>query len=338
MIDCFCHWATRRYCAAALKAAVQPLPMLERAAALPVMTDLEERFRLMDLFPGYRQIPCLVSPPLEIIAGPDQTPELARLANDDMAGLAAAHPDRFPGFVASLPMNNPDAALAEARRAVAELGAAGVQIFTNVAGRALDRPEYLQLFGLMAELNRPVWLHPARGMQPPDYADETYSQYESWWALGWPYETSVAMYRLVFAGVFDRWPDVKIITHHGGGIIPMVEGRLGPGMETYGSRTPPELREKERTPLKTAPLQAFRKFYTDTATFGSAAAVACARSFFGADRLLFATDMPFGAKGVDQIAATLQAVDDLELPAAGHQGIMSGTIKRLVEPSADPSP
>ena len=94
-----------------------------------------------------------------------------------------------------------------------------------------------------------------------------------------------------------------------GGLIPMAEGRLGAGLESYGTRTPPEMREKENTPLRGNPLAAFKSFYTDTATFGSAAAVECALAFFGPERVLFATDMPFGPEqGAAHIAGALAAV------------------------------
>jgi len=286
------------------------------------MTDLDARLRLMDRFPGYCQVPCLVSPPLEALASPDQAAELARRANDGMATMAARHPDRFPGFFASLALNHPEAMLAEARRAVTELGASGVQIFTNMNGAAIDTPPFMDLFALMAELDRPLLLHPTLGMETPDYAGETYSKYELWWTLGWPYETSKAMYRLVFAGVFDRWPELKIITHHGGGLIPMVEGRLGAGLASYGTRTPPELREKENTPLRGEPLAAFRKFYTDTATFGSAAGVECALKFFGPERLLFASDMPFGPEqGAAHIRSALAVVNALPVEESAREGI-----------------
>jgi predicted TIM-barrel fold metal-dependent hydrolase len=331
VIDIFCHWAPPAYCTAALRTCARPLRMLERAAAMPVMTDLAARFRVMDTFPGYRQVPSLVSPPLECIASPRQSPDLARLANDLMAETAAAHRDRFPGFVAVLPMNHPEALLEEARRAVTELGASGVQVFTNVDGRPLDAPEVFPLFGQMAELDRPVWLHPARGAVSPDYPGEPHSKYECWWALGWPYETSLAMYRLVFAGLFDRWPGVKVITHHGGGLIPMVEGRLGPGMAQYGTRTPEEWREREQTPLHGTPLPAFRRFYTDTATFGSQAALTCALAFFGIDRMLFASDMPFDPEGgLSYIRTTQQAVATLEVTEAERQQILNGNAQALL--------
>jgi aminocarboxymuconate-semialdehyde decarboxylase len=250
-----------------------------------------------------------------------------------MAGMAARHPDRFPGFFASIAANDRDAMLAEARRAIGDLGARGVQIFTSVAGTAIDSPAFMDLFALVAELDRAVLLHPTLGFEAADYAGEPHSKYELWWSLGWPYETSKAMYRLVFAGVFDRWPDLKIITHHGGGLIPMVEGRLGLGLEAYGTRTPPDLRERERTPLRGEPLAAFRRFYTDTATFGSAAGVASAVSFFGIDRVLFASDMPFGPEaGAGLIAASLDAVSSLRASPAEIARILRGNAERLLGP------
>jgi aminocarboxymuconate-semialdehyde decarboxylase len=247
-----------------------------------------------------------------------------------MAEMAGRHPEQFPSFIAAVPMNDPDGMLAEADRAVRDLGACGVQIFSNIAGAPIDTPEVSELLSLMAKLDRPILLHPIRPMYTPDYPVEDYSKYELWWALGWPYETSAAMYRLAFTGVFDRWPDLKIITHHAGGMIPMVEGRLDSGMSAYGTRTPPELNERKNTPLKGKPLDAFRKFYADTATFGSRAGIECAVSFFGIDRVLFASDSPFDPEqGAERIRITLQAIDGMNLADDERTMILSGNAKRL---------
>ncbi len=331
IIDVFCHWAPKRFLEAALQWSSSRPHMLERAANVPVMVDPDARLRLMDQFPGYRQVPCLVSPPIEVIVGPDRSAELARIANDGMAAMAGRRPERFPGFVAALPMNDPEGMLAEAERALRDLGACGVQVFTNIAGGPIDTPDVMALLGLMVRLDRPVWLHPARGMNTPDYPGEAYSKYELWWALGWPYETSMAMYRLVFAGIFERWVDLKIITHHAGGMIPMVAGRLGPGMAGYGTRTPSELKEREKTPLKGAPLDSFRMFHADTATFGSRAAIECALAFFGVERMLFGSDSPFDPeRGPGYIGATLDAIDGMDLTEDRRELILAGNARRLL--------
>src|SRR5262247_251048 len=95
----------------------------------------------LDIFPHIFPQPFFERmPAIEYLAGPDESPALARLANDGMAEIVAQHPDQFPAFVASLPMNNVPAALQEMDRAIGSLGARGVQIFTNVNGRPLDEP------------------------------------------------------------------------------------------------------------------------------------------------------------------------------------------------------
>ncbi len=92
----------------------------------------------------------------------------------------------------------------------------------------------------MAGYDLPILLHPARGAKFPDYPTEEKSKYEIWWTFGWPYETSVAMSRIVFAGLFDRYPNLKILSHHLGAMIPFFEGRVGPGWDQLGTRTSDE--------------------------------------------------------------------------------------------------
>jgi len=331
-IDLFCHCLPPRYCDAVNRSLTSPLWMFARAQEIPVMVDLEARLRVMDDFPGYRQVLSLASPTLEALAGPEQSPQLAQIGNDALAEMVAGHPERFPGFIASLPVNNPDAALAEAMRAVNELGALGVQLYSNVNGRPLDEPEFLAIFELMAQLDRPVWLHPIRPLTHADYRTEDVSKYDLWWALGWPYETSVAMARLVFAGLFDRCPNLVVITHHCGGVIPMMEGRLGSGLERLGMRNPPEHADAVRTNLQEPPLDAFRRFYADTASFGSRAAIECARAFFGVEKLLFATDMPFDPEqGPGYIRETLRAIGEMNLDNQERAAILSENARRLLK-------
>ena len=128
--------------------------------SVPVLTDVELRLRIMDRYEGYAQVLTQSSPSLDRLGGPADTPDLARLLNDSLAEIVARHPDRFLGFAASLPMNNPDAAVAEIDRALDDLHASGVIIFSSVEGRALDAPELRPVFARMAERQRPIWLHP----------------------------------------------------------------------------------------------------------------------------------------------------------------------------------
>src|SRR5262249_39771717 len=113
---------------------------------LPQLFDVDARLRMLDAVGDYVQLICLANPPIEAIAAPEDAPRLARLGNDSLAATCRTHPDRFPGFIAGLPMNNPRAAVVEALRAVREMGACGVQIFTNVNGVPLSDPQFLDLF------------------------------------------------------------------------------------------------------------------------------------------------------------------------------------------------
>ena len=166
----------------------------------------------------------------------------------------------------------------EAKRAINQLGAAGMQIFSPLAGRPLDEPVFEPLFAAMAQLDRPIWLHPARTAAMPDYAAEQKSRFEMWWCFGWPYDTSVAMVRLVFCGLFDRYPNLKIITHHLGGMIPYYDGRIGPGLDVLGARTSDEDYSKILPSLKRPHLDYMHDFYADTAMFGGGVACAALRA------------------------------------------------------------
>ena len=299
-----------------------------------MLFDLDLRFRVMDQFGEYRQVISMASPPVEAFGGPEVTPELARMANDAMAELVARYPDRFPSFLACLPMNNPPEAKCELNRALRDLDARGVQIFTNVNGLPLDRDEFRFLFEVMNGYDLPIWLHPARGANFPDYLSEDHSQYEIWWTFGWPYETSVAMARLVFAGVFDQWPGIKIITHHMGAMIPYCEGRIGHGWDQLGTRTSDTDYSPLKQLLKMRPLDYFKKFYADTALFGAAAATQCGFSFFGAGQVLFASDTPFEPEPGTYIRETINVIDRLDITADERDRIYWKNAKRLLKLNA----
>src|SRR5262245_15238217 len=304
----------------------------KRVRGVPMLADLDERFRVMDLFDDYQQILSIATPPIEVIASPSDAVDLARRANDGMAELVAKYPNRFPGFIAALPMNNPTAALEENRRAMEQLKARGIQIFTNVCGKPLVAPEFVPLFEAMAGYDLPIWLHPYRGADSPDYHAEERSLYEIWWTFGWPYETSVAMARIVFAGLFDRFPNLKIITHHMGAMAPYFEGRLGPGMDQLGARTSDEDYTVVLKRLEKRPLEYFRMFYADTALFGAYDATVCGLSFFGTERVLFASDSPFDPeKGPMYIRETIKIIDRLPISTADRERIYSGNAIKLLK-------
>jgi predicted TIM-barrel fold metal-dependent hydrolase len=313
-IDAFTHFFPSGLWTRMLEAEGTAANIGARMRGIPAIYDLDHRFRVMDEFENYRQVISLGMPPLESLGEPSETNEYARIGNDGMAQLVADHPDRFAGFAASLSMNDPEAAAREAERAFTELGASGIQIHTNVNGAPLDEPRFRPVFEVIARHGRPVLLHPARSASMPDYATEDRSRYEIWWTFGWPYETSAAMARMVFSGMLDELPDLKVMAHHMGAMVPFFEGRVGPGWDQLGSRTTDEDLTAVRDRLKRRPFDYFKDFYVDSATFGSRAATVCGLDFYGADRVLFASDCPFDPeKGPGYIRSTIEVLNSLDL-------------------------
>jgi aminocarboxymuconate-semialdehyde decarboxylase len=328
LIDIFCHIYPDRFFQEMTRISPQLENMGKRLRSIKKLFDLDERFREMDTFGDYRQIISLPNPPIEDIAKPEVGLNLARVANDSMAELCRQYPERFPAFAAALCLTDIDGSLAEAKRAIDTLGARGVQIFTNIAGKPLDDPSFRVIFALLAQYDLPIWLHPVRTSSMTDYPSEQKSRFEMWWCFGWPYDTSVAMARLVFSGLFDRHPGIKIITHHCGGMIPYFDGRVGAGLQVLGSRTTDEDYSQILPSLKRPHLDYFRDFYADTAMFGGQYGVRCGHEFFGTDHIVFATDAPLGP-----IKPTIEVVDRLGLDEASMRKIKSGNAAKLLNMS-----
>jgi aminocarboxymuconate-semialdehyde decarboxylase len=332
-IDAFNHFFPAKYFARMEKVGAGLKDMFGRTRAIASIHDLDARFRVMDMFADYAQILSLPAPPLETLSKgqPELAVELARIGNDGLAELTAKYPERFPAFIAQVPLSAPDAGVGEVERAIEQLGAVGVQIYTNVGGKPLDRPEFRPFFSLMNENRKPIWLHPARGAEHADYADEARSLYEIWWTFGWPYESSAAMARLVFSRTLDRFPNLKIITHHLGAMAPYFEGRIGPGWDQIGKRTSDEDYQGLRQSLKKRPLDYFKQdFFADTATFGSRAATVCGLEFYGEDRIVFASDCPFDPEGGPQyIRDTIAIIDRLDISQPAREKIYYGNIEKL---------
>ncbi len=302
----------------------------KRMRELPAIHDLDVRKKVVDTFTDYAQILSHGMPPLEVLVKGATVEEYAKLLNDGLAEICAKDRDHFPGWVAQSALGAPDVGVREVKRAL-DNGALGVQIYTNVAGRPLDDPEFEPFFALMNDLNKPIWLHPARAANVPDYLSETKSKYEIWWTFGWSYETAAAMARLVFSELMDKYPNLKIITHHFGGIVPMLEGRIGPGCDQLGARTSDEDLGAVLRRLKKRPLDYFKHdFYADTATFTAEPAMHAGLGFFDLDKIVFASDCPFDPeKGTMYTRETLRILEGIDMPKADKEKIWHGNLERI---------
>ncbi len=296
--------------------------MGKRVRSLPALFDVDFRKKMVDGFPDYQQILSYPQPPLEVFA-PNKVDELSQVINDGFAELIAKERDHFPGWVAQVSLAGKNAGADEAERAI-KAGALGVQIYTNVAGKPIDLPEYEPFWAKMNELAKPVWIHPARGAETPDYPlHEKKSLYEIWWGLGWSYETGAAMARLVWSRTIDKYPKLRLLVHHFGGIVPMLEGRIGPGWDQLGARTTDEDYVSLRKSLKKRPLDYFKQdFYADTAAFTARAATICGLDFYPLEKVVFASDCPFDPEGGTMyIRETLKILDSLPMSKADRDKI-----------------
>ncbi len=332
-IDIFNHVMPVRYLEM-MKQHSRDAGLVKRMSSLRMLWDIEARVAMLDeKFPEVRQVLTLSLPSPELVGGPELAPELARIANDDMAAMVAKWPEKFPAFIASLPMNNIAAALEEMDRAIGKLGARGVQVVTSVNGRALDEPEFFPVFERVTNHHDlPIFMHPARPATRADYAGEQKSKYEIWQVLGWPYETSVAMARLVFSGMFEKLPGMRLITHHCGAMIPFFAGRAETLWAQLGARSADENYDELLKTMKKTPIEYFRMFYADTVLGGSAPALRCGLDFFGADRIVFASDCPFDPEGGPMfIREGIRSVEDLNLPEEDRRKIYFGNALKLLK-------
>jgi len=325
-IDIFPHILPAKYKEALYKEIRSPF-IRNFQNALPTLFDLDYRFRIMDKFDDLMQVLTLAQPPVENIVDPQKALELSRLANDEMAELVAKYPDRFAAAVASLPMNDMDAALDEVDRAIKDLKFRGVQIYTPTNDKPLDSPEFMPLYEKMCQYNLPIWIHPQRMPDYSDYRSEKSSQYTLHGMLGWPYETSAAMVRLILSGIIERYPGLKFITHHAGAMIPFFEKRITGFIESHDILLGERYMEKLRKPMS----DYLKMFYADTAIYGHTDGLMCSYAFFGADHLLFGTDMPFDRQlGLKYTRETIESVEQMDISDAEKKMIFEDNARSLL--------
>ena len=188
--------------------------------------DLDERFRVMDRYPDVVQVLTIPGATPDDLAGPQGAVDMSRRINDELAELVDRYPYRFAGAAAVLPTSNIDASLKEIDRAVNELKLRGILLRIPINGKPVDRPEFMPLYEKMCELNLPIWFHPHKSPKVPDYPDETESKYLIWHTWGLVVESTYSMTRLVFSGVMEKYPKLKIIIHHCGAMVPFFSERI----------------------------------------------------------------------------------------------------------------
>lgn len=293
-IDIFTHIYLDKYMETLKKKAKKPI-MLRH---MPV-DDLEQRFRWMDKNPDTVQVITAPNVLSEDLVSREDYITLVKIANDEMAELVAKYPDRFIAAAASLPLIDIDISLREAERAITQLNMRGVQIFTHINGEPLGEAKFKPLYEQMANYDLPIWIHP---QDPPGWGE---SPFENQLEFGWVYHTSVAMLSLSKAGILEVFPDIKFITHHCGGMVPYLRLRV---------------RQYENS---------LKKFYADTAIHEVITALTCGFDYFGADHIVFGTDMPWYNENA--VGNTIRAIEKMDISDADRQKIFEGNARRLLK-------
>lgn len=320
VVDAYTHVLPHEFFEALLE--VHPNQQLRTLGESPHLWDVEKRLADMDARGVDRQVLTLVRPPIWRGLDPDVARGLAETANDGVAAIADDHPDRFLP-VATVPHPTADA-VSELERCVDELDVVGVQLFSNVDGRPLDDDAFLPFYERAAELGAPVWIHP----QLHEWHDWI-SEYDVNKVLGWPFDTSVALLRLVMGGVLEAVPDLRVVAHHVGGMIPFFAGRIETVYEAR--RQYPEAYPMEWADLSRPIPSYFEQVYADTVIGGNASALRCGYDFFGPDRLVLGSDYPMGPdEGEVFIDQALDAVDALDIDEAARDRVRGGNLAELL--------
>jgi predicted TIM-barrel fold metal-dependent hydrolase len=324
-IDAYSHIVPPKYREALYKVA----PEMHDQQVLPCLPlyDLEARFRIMDKYEPIRQVLTLGRIPVEHAAKPAKAAELARMADDEMAELVQKYPDRFVAALATLAMNDMDAALKETDRAIKELRFNGAYLHTPVDEKPLDLPEFMPLYEMMSQYDLPIVIHPMRKITHPDYLTEKESKYLTFSLFGWPYDTTSAMARLVHSGIMEKYPNLKIVTHHCGGMVPFYAERIRQFTQLLDRRA-----EKGQKLLRKEAIYYYKMFYADTAIYGNPSALMCGYTFFGADHLVFGVDFPLGdiENGDRNYRQTINAIEEMDISDGDRKKIYEDNARNLM--------
>lgn len=285
----------------------------------PGFTDLETRIEWMDEHDVDVGLVSVSKPsPNEGPFSVEESVELARALNDGYAVARDAYPDRISGL-ASIPLRDPDAALAEVDRVANDLELAGVGLHTSVRGKPLSHPDFQPIFDRMDDLELNAFVHPRYNCLSEDLSEEEWMLKPM---LIFPTETTLQVARLIFDGFFDRH-DFDVVLAHLGGAIPYLVGRI-----KTAQRIGQERFEEGHSNLPDRPVEEYvREFYYD-AIAHHPPALRAAIETVGADHLLFATDYPFEAEDTD---GTVKDLRELDLADEEYDGIMGETAAELFD-------
>jgi len=275
----------------------------------PQFVDVEARLTKLRAMGIAVQVLSL-SPPMVYWAPPRVGVDLARAFNDGIAEICHAHPERFVG-AATLPLQDVRAAVAEAERAVRDLGMRGLYVGTSVNGQYLDEPQFRPIWELAAVLDVPVFTHPQTYV-----GADVLGRFHLFNSIGFPVETAAMAARLIYSGLFERYPDLRVVLAHGGGVFPLLLARLD-----HAHRQRAECRETIPQP----PSAYAAHFYYDTVTHGDRVLQFLVETV-GASRVVLGSDAPYDMAESDPVGRVRRVGQD----EAAVRAILGATAGHLL--------
>jgi predicted TIM-barrel fold metal-dependent hydrolase len=279
--------------------------------------DPEVRLGIMDKYGVDVQALSQTAPTLLGLNSEDAA-ELCRLSNQDNYTLCKAYPDRFVN-ICIFSLLDVKSAMEELDRAIGELDCRGITIASSQNDKGLDSPEYFPFYEKVVEHDLPVLIHGTHWECSP------LMDMEHGWrflhVFGWDYDATQALWRLIFGGVLDRYPTMKLVTHHMGNYFPFFVRRIETNVKKF-------LPDKLPKPIS----EYYGNIYGDTAVDGTFSAFACGYAFFGSERMMYGSDYPFGAEdGEDFIRENLAGVKAMYIPQEEKEKILGGNAKKLLK-------
>jgi uncharacterized protein len=324
IIDIYCHHSSKEIEDMIGKAALAADPTTTGKAGPSVSfpfplgpSGVEKRLEVMDKYGIDVQAICQTTPALYRIS-PEEAAQICTDSNTENYRACKAYPHRFVN-VCILSLLDVTSAMDELQRSIDELDCRGITVATNQNGKGLDSKEFYPVYERMARHNLPLFLHPTFWESYP-----LAEQSQSWGFMstfGWPFDTTQALWRLIMGGVMDEFPTLKIVTHHMGAMVPFF---------SFRAETVFNMMRKGSGKTIT---DYWDRIYGDTAMGGGNKAVFdLGFDFFGAGRLLFGTDYPFGPDGGEAgIRGSLAGIASLDISGDDREQILGLNAKELLK-------
>lgn len=279
--------------------------------------DPEKHLVDMDAFGIDTQVISVNPPGVDRVTDPKEALGLSRIINDELSKLVESYPGRFAAL-ATIPMNDSEVAVDEIKRTINDLGFHGIIVSSNTCGRFYDAASYDKVYDLLQRYDVPMFVHPGE----PVVQQSMQSDYNLPLVFGWPFDTTLSVSRIALSGVLSRFPKLRVVAAHGGGMIPFYGGRLDMLLQ--------DMRGTGKLPAKDS-MEMLKRVYYEAAVFNQKS-IELLVTFAGEDRVVYGSDYPFGRdEGRACYAVSLDIMNRLDVKDEVKKKIFSANALKLLK-------